>query len=147
MRRTKSCLPNLSAFHDEMTTSFVWCRNFDDEKAVDTLFHNILIHKLDHRPVDAKSFLERNNPMPKYRLWTAWLENTSTEKDLVYTRLTWVSNAPLQQKKVSSTWGCIRGIRLHWQHSSGVLVLFWTPQYKTDMNILKRAQKKGYRDD
>lgn len=31
----------------------------------------------------------------------------------------------------------------HWQHLSGMLILFWTPQYKTDMNILEWAHKKA----
>ena len=55
--RRKSCLTNLTAFHDEMTTSL------DDGKAVDTVSHNILIHKLmEYRPDERKVKWTENCP-------------------------------------------------------------------------------------
>ena len=86
--------------------------------------------------------------MHHYRLWTAWLESSLAEKDLVDTKLKRASNASLQQKRINSSWGCITRSTATGQGRGSLpllctrethlecLVLSWVPQYKTEMKIM-----------
>ncbi|GAB0202845.1 mitochondrial enolase superfamily member 1 [Grus japonensis] len=105
--------------------------------------------------------LGRNNPMHQYKLGATHLESSLAEEDsrvLVDTKLNMSWQCALAAKKANGILGCIRQsiasrlrevilplysvlVRPHLE----CCVHFWAPQYKRDMDILKRVQQRATR--
>ncbi|KFV88475.1 hypothetical protein N308_06460, partial [Struthio camelus australis] len=103
--------------------------------------------------------LGRNNPMHQYRLGTDLLESSSAEKDLgvlVGNKLNMRQQCALVAKKANGILGCIsQSVASRWREvilplSSALVRLhldycveLWAPQYKRDMALLERVQRRA----
>ena len=105
--------------------------------------------------------LGRNNPRYQYTLRADQLESSFAEKDQgvsVDSKLTISQQCPLTAKAADSILGCIRQSvvsrsrdvilplysALVRPHLKGC-VWFWAPQYKRNMDVLERVQRRAQR--
>jgi len=101
----------------------------------------------------------QGNPKHKYRLGGEWLESSPEEKDLVVLvneKLSMSWQCALAVQKANCILGCIKG-SVASRAREGILpfysslmrphlescVQLWSPQYKKDMNVLERVQRRA----